>query len=310
MTYERNLDLIECIKSICDSDLNNIDLKLFIFDNCTSDNPVNLIKNTIDGRIKYDIIRHKKNIGLIRNFWFASKYLSNLDFDFITYISDDDKIYYKYFQTIININSSGSKVVLSSCEILSDKSKKISKRLLPTRKDFKTKKLQALFDSRLITGFTITAKTLTKSMNAMDKIYPKNLDFWYPMTAICSFASHFEFIPSPQFIHKINNPTYWENRNDFKAFFVDRLIMYKILNEFRSINDEEYLLIIKDFILRQNIIRFFKLFFYKDLIIEKYELKIKIYILNVYFIFKIKNFIVRFYKFLYFSAKKRPIGIK
>ena len=144
----------------------------------------------------------------------------------------------------------------------------------------------------------------------MDKIYPKYNDFWYPMTAICSFGSHFEFVSSPQFIHKINNTTYWENHNDFKAFFLDRLLMYKILNEFKSIDDKEYLIIIKDFILRQNFIRFIKLFFYKNLIIKKYEFKVKIYILRVYFIFKIISFVIRFYKFLYFSAKKSPIGIK
>ena len=310
MTYERNIDLIQCVKSICKSDLENIDFYLYIFDNHSSINPENLIKRTINNKIKFKIIRHKKNIGLLKNFWYASKYLNKLDLDLISYVSDDDIIYYKYFQEIIKSNLLDYSVVLSSCEILSEKSKFTSLRILPTRNDFKTKKLRALFDSRLITGFTVTAKTLDKSIKAMNKIYPKYYDFWYPMTAICSFGNNFEFISQPQFLHKVNNTTYWENHNNFKAFFLERLVMYKILNEFKSINDEEYLIIIKDFILRQSIRRFVKLFFYKNLLIKKYESEIKIYLLRKYFLFKIKNSIIRLYKFLYLSAKKRPIGIK
>lgn len=78
MTYERDIDLIQCVKSICKSDLENIDFYLYIFDNNSSINPENLIKKTINNKIKFKIIRHKKNIGLLKNFWYASKYLTNL----------------------------------------------------------------------------------------------------------------------------------------------------------------------------------------------------------------------------------------
>ena len=310
MTYERNRDLIKCIKSICNADLNGIDLTLYIFDNNSTINPYKEISDTIKNQIKYKYIRHKENIGLIKNFWFASKFVNKLNTDYITYISDDDLIYVSYFQSILKYKDYKNCVILSSCELISDRTNKITQRILPTRKDFDNNKLKALFDSRLITGFTISYKVLTDSLKNLDKIYPIYFDYWYPMTAICSFANNFVFIPYPQFLHRINNKTFWENHNTFKAFFIDRLIMYKNLNFLNSISDEEYIIIIKDFILRQNVNRFIKLFLYKDLILKKYQKKIKIFLIKYYFYYKIKIFFSKFYKFLYLFAKNKPIGIK
>ena len=71
MTYERNKELIECIKSICKTDLKGIDLTLYIFDNNSTINPHKKISDTIKNQIKYKHIRHKENIGLIKNFWFV-----------------------------------------------------------------------------------------------------------------------------------------------------------------------------------------------------------------------------------------------
>lgn len=310
MTYERNEELIKCIESICNTDLKGIDLTLYIFDNNSTINPHKHIIDTIRNQIKYKHIRHKENIGLIKNFWFASKFVNTLDSDYITYISDDDFIYESYFQSILKYKDYNNCVILSSCELISERTNKITQRIVPTRKDFETNKLKALFDSRLITGFTITQKVLNKSQKELDKIYPIYFNYWYPMTAICSFANDFIFIPDPQFLHKINNKTFWENHNTFKAFFIDRLIMYKNLNYLNSINDKEYNIIIKDFILRQNILRFLKLFLHKDLILKKYEKNIKTFLIKYYFYLKMKNFFSKSYKFLYLSAKNRPIGIK
>ena len=46
------------------------------------------------------------------------------------------------------------------------------------------------------------------------------------------------------------------------------------------------------------------------MILKKYEKEIKIFLIKYYFYNKIKNFLIKFYRFLYLSAKNKPMGIK
>ncbi len=96
-TYQRARLLHNAINSVLCQTYSNF--QVCVYDNCSSDETQDIVKQLMknDPRIKYH--RHQKNIGMIANYKFSFEQINT---PFFSFLSDDDTIFPCYFETALN----------------------------------------------------------------------------------------------------------------------------------------------------------------------------------------------------------------
>ena len=282
LTYNRPEELKKCLNSIIRADKSNIELKIFIYDNCSDVNP----QNTVEDFKKYfDNIffyRHKVNIQGDPNCWFSISDQINKGSDYLTFISDDDYIMDNYFLEMKEYLQTKEEIVINHSSIVHSVKKNIFEvRSLPSRRlnllNRDNNKFIGMVDSKVFSSFTINTNLAKKSYEAFSKKFQNKeyLKYRYPLCALSSFTDKYIFINSPTYVHLFENEIYWGKINYFEDFIINRIEMFNDCYDLGaySLNTKKSLLI--DFISGQKILYIFK-------IITKYRSLLKPFSLMFY----------------------------
>jgi glycosyltransferase involved in cell wall biosynthesis len=218
--YNGEKHIIQQIESIL-KELSQND-ELIIFDDCSSDNSYNIVKNIIDSRIK--LFRNSKNIGVNGTFQNAIKSSSG---DYI-FLSDQDDIWIKGRVKLMidSLNKGNDLLVVSNYKTLKN-SNEITYNLSLRKKDSKKtlKNIMRIFFPR--SGYLgcvmLFRKNLVKYIIPIPK-YIESHDLWIAMSAIIQNKIH--HIEEFTLLRREHGGNFSLQKRPFSKKVISRLILF------------------------------------------------------------------------------------
>lgn len=298
-TYNRPKGLRKCLNSILNSNRKNIDLAIFIYDNCSEQNPQSIVDDFVRHFENINLFIHPKNIGGDPNTWFVLKDQIYRKSDFITFISDDDYILNNYFEEMIKFLNTNEEIVINHSSLVHNiKRNNFEVRSIPSRKldlSFKNNnKFIGMIDSKVFSSFTISTILARKSYEAFKNKFSntKNIKYRYPLCALSSFTNKYVFIEIPTYVHSFENETYWGEVNYFEDFFINRIEMFNDCYLIGAYNLKTRNSLFIDFISGQKISYFFILIFKYQKLMKPFSFTSYVKLIFRFFISKI-SFLIR-----------------
>ena len=267
-TFNRKKDIVYLLEEFN----KNSDSKIcwIIRDNAS---PYKLKKKILSSQFKNQIFfkRNKTNIGILQNIYQIIVDFTEIgnDDDALVFLSDDDSFTsdgWHFLKSSRKIEHDA--FLLQGEQVIHKNAEKIgycyNKKLLS-----KASKEVLCDRARLLSGIVLSYKLCIKILRIFDDC-PKLINAWYPMQIYLILSSNIQLLlDKTYFKHVVNNTTYWDENKAVLSIRDERILTYKILqNYFQNINDKNREIICSKMLKRFKIRRFLLMSFAKFKIIK------------------------------------------